>query len=155
MLHSRRYTGINYFVAAAAMFFPLQILALYAILTGPTQTVGFTISTFAITVAIGAAGAATFVVKGLRKRGRIVEVYERGMRFARPPAEETVFLFRDVKELRKRTIRGALANLTFVLADGRTCTADVNCPKDAAALQGVLARFEPMRWEADRGFRIL
>ena len=67
--YSRRYTGISYFVAAAAMFFPLQILALYAIATGPTQTVGFTITTFAITIGMGAAGAAAFLVKGRRKRG--------------------------------------------------------------------------------------
>ena len=77
------------------------------------------------------------------------------MRFEKPPAKETVFLFAEVRELKKRTIRGALANLTFVLADGRAYTVDVNNPKDASALQGVLARFGPMRWEADRGFRIL
>jgi hypothetical protein len=48
-----------------------------------------------------------------------------------------------------------LANLTFVLVDGRALTVDVNSPKDAAMLQDVLARFGPMRWEVDRGFRIL
>ena len=77
------------------------------------------------------------------------------MRFARPSASEVMFLFADVKELKRRTIRGALANLTFVLVDGRALTVDVNSPKDAVMLQDVLARFGPMRWEVDRGFRIL
>ena len=155
MFYSRRYTGTSYFLAAAFMFFPLPMLALYAIITGPPQSVGFTVSTLAISVAMAAGGAAFFVIKGRRKTGLIVEVYEHGMRFVRPPTSEEVFLFADVKELKRRTIRGALANLTFVLVDGRAHTVDVNNPKDAAMLQGVLARFGPMRWEADRGFRIL
>ena len=154
-LHSRRYTGTSYFLAAALMFFPLPMLALYAITTGPPQSLSFKLSTFAISIGMAAGGAAFFVVKGRRKTGLIVEVYERGMRFARPPASEVMFLFAAVKESKRRTIRGALANLTFVLVDGRALTVDVNSPKDAAMLQDVLARFGPMRWEVDRGFRIL
>jgi len=77
------------------------------------------------------------------------------MRFVKPPASGVMFLFADVKELKRRTIRNALANLTFVLADGRAYTADVSSPKDAAMLQDVLARFGPIRWEVDRGFRML
>ncbi len=155
MLHSRRYTGTAYFFAAAFMFFPIQILALCAFITGPTQSVGFTVTAFAITVGMGAAAATPFVVWGRRNHGLIIEVYEHGMRFAKPPASDAVFLFTQVKELKKRTIRGALASLTFVLADGRAHKVGVSGRKDVAMLQDVMARFGPVRWEAARGFRIL
>jgi hypothetical protein len=155
MLHSRRYTGTGYFLAAAFMFFPLQILALCAMITGPAQSVGYTVTAFAITVGMGAAAATPFVVWGRRNHGLIVEAYEHGMRFAKPPAKNAVFLFAQVEQLKKRTIRGALASLTFVLADGRAHTVKVSGRKDVAMLQDVLARFGSMRWEADSGFRML
>ena len=136
------------------MFFPLQIVALCAFIRGPAQSVGFTVTAFAITVGMGAAAATPFVVWGRRNHGLIIEVYEHGMRFAKPPARDAVFLFAQVKEL-KRTIRGALASLTFVLADGRAHKVGVSGRKDVAMLQDAMARFGPVRWEAARGFRIL
>ena len=71
LLHSRRYTATSYFLAAAFMFFPLPMLAIYAIATGPPQPLGFKVSTLAISVAMAAAGAAFFVVKGRRRSGLI------------------------------------------------------------------------------------
>jgi hypothetical protein len=133
--YSRRYTATAYYVAAAAIFLLLQLVALYAFFTGPAQSAGFIATAFAITIGMGAAGAAMYVVKGRRKQGTTLEIYDHGIRYTKPGHAELVFLFSEVKELRKRTIRGALANLTFVLADGRTCTADVSSTKDAAALQ--------------------
>jgi len=136
------------------MFLPLQIVALCAIITGPTQSVEYTVTALAITVGMGAAAATPFVVWGRRIHGLIVEVYEHGMRFAKPPARDGVFLFTQVKQLKKRTIRGALASLTFVLADGRAHTVKVSGRKDVAMLQDVLVRLGSMRWEADSGFRL-
>ncbi len=137
------------------MLLPLPAVTLFAILTGPPQPLGYSIGVFAFAFGFSAMVAAFFAVKGWRKRGRVVEIYERGLRFGMPPASDAAFLFAEVRELKKRTIRGALANLTFVLTDGRTYTADVNNSNDAAMLQDVLARFGPVRWEADRGFRVL
>ena len=154
LLHSRRYTRMNYFLAAAFMLVPLPVLALYAIITGPTQSVGYEVGVVAFSVGMGAAGSAPFLFKGLRKRGLIIEAYEYGMRFVWPSGRELAFLFADVKEMKKKTFRGALAKLTFVPADGQSHTVDVNGSKDVLMVQDVLARFGPMRWEADRGFRI-
>jgi hypothetical protein len=154
MLHSRSYTGTNYFLAAAFMLVPLPVLALYAIITGPTQSVGYEVGVVAFSVGIGAVGSAPFLFKGLRKRGLIIEAYEYGMRFMWPSGREVAFLFADVKEMKKKTLRGALAKLTFVLADGQSHTIDVHGSKDVLMLQDVLAHFGPMRWEADRGFRV-
>jgi hypothetical protein len=126
LLHSRRYTGTSYFLAAAFMFFPLPMLALYAITTGPPQSLGFKLSTFAISIGMAAGGAAFFVVKGRRKTGLIVEFYERGMRFARPPANEEMFLFADVKELKRRTISPVISQAR----GGRVeCCASVSFPQ--------------------------
>jgi hypothetical protein len=154
LLHSHRYTATAYFVAAAVMFSLPQIVALYATLTGPAQPISFLLTVFGITFFWGALGSALFIVKGRRRHGRIVEFYEHGLRFVTPQGADAMFLFAEVKELKRRTIRGDLANLTFVLTDGRTYTVDVDNRKTAAVLGDVLARFGPIRWEADRGFRL-
>ena len=154
LLHSRSYTGTNYFLAAAFMLVPLPAVALYAIITGPTQSAGYKFGVVAFSLGMGAAGAAPFIFWALRKRGLVIEAYEHGMRFLWPSGRELGFLFAHVKEVRKKTIRGALAKLTFVLADGQSHTVDVNGSKDLLMLQDVLARFGRMKWEADRGFRV-
>jgi hypothetical protein len=45
--------------------------------------------------------------------------------------------------------------MRFVLPDGRAYTVDVQNRNDSAMLQDLLTRLGPIRWEADRGFRIL
>ena len=138
--YSRRHKGTSYFLAAATIFSAPQIVALFAVFTGPAQDPGFIATTFAITIVMGAAPAVFLVVKGRRRHGTTLEIYDHGMRFTRQGQAGLTFLFSEVKELRRRTIRGALANLTFVLADGRTCTVDVSNTKDAAALHDCLTK---------------
>jgi len=142
LLVARHYKATGYFVAAAFIGGALPCMVLYVILTSPPQPLGYQATVFGCAVGGGLLAALPLLIKGRRKRGSSIEAYEHGMRFISRSGMPSTFLFTDVAQIRRKTIRGALAEATFMLADGRKYTAGVHDREDLRMLEGVLQRFE-------------
>jgi hypothetical protein len=102
-----------------------------------------------------AGGAALFLfVKG-RKGRKSIKTYERGIRLRRPSGEEIVFKYADVRQLKQRTFKGALAGVEFTLNDGASYEIGVHGRADVKMLEYILERFGPIAWERDNSFRVM
>lgn len=160
LVFTREHAAVGHTIGAACVFgLPTVILSSIVLFT--KQNPGVTPMTLSEKLAmIGfivalAGGAGLFLfIRGRRGR-KTVEVYERGIRLRRPSGDEVVFKYADVRELRRRTIRGGLAGVEFNLNDGASYEIGVHAKADVQMLNYILAQYGPIKWQPDNRFRLM
>lgn len=160
LVYARKHTGTGHTLAAAFVFGVPTLFVSYVVLfvkqnpgvapmslAGKLGLIGFMI--------VLAGGAGLFLFVRGRKGRMAVETYERGVRIRMPSRGEVVFRYADVCQLKRRTLRGALAGVVFVLKDGQSYEIGVHAAGDVPMLNYILGQFGPIDWKKDNSFRIM
>ena len=160
LLHSRTHTATAHTLAAAFIFL-MPTLVLSSIILFTKQNPGVKPYTLpeklgfvAFIVALSGGAGLFLFLKGLRGR-KSIEAYEHGLRLRPPSGDPVTFRYDQVRQLRRRTFKGALAGVEFTLSDGTSHEIAVHGSADAKMLSDILARYGPIAWQPDNSFRIM
>ena len=160
LVYVRKHTGTGHTLAAAFISGVPTLFVSYVVLFTKQNpgvepmSLGEKLGIIAFVAAL-AGGAGLFLfIKG-RKGRKTIETYERGVRLRWPSRDEVVFKYADVRQIKRRTLNGALAAVEFTLSDGASYEIGVHGTADVKMLNYILDRYGPITWEPDNSFRIM
>lgn len=139
LLHTRRQSPIGYYVAAVFMLLAPQTLALYSIFASEDRAAGQRTFLFSLCAVLGLIGFVPFLIMGLKRGKRSIEIHESGLRIVTAKSQ-AAFLYNQIAQIQTKTFKGALAAVTFTLTTGESHTVEVNSPEDDQALTDLLNR---------------
>lgn len=160
LVHKRKHTGLGHTVGAVFIFLaPMIFVSTVVVFVKQNpgvkpMSVSEKLGIVAFVAALAGGGGLVLFIKG-RKERKEVETYEYGIRLKQPSGKEVVFKYTDVRQLKRRTLNGALVAIVFVLNAEESYEIGVHGKEDVQVLNYILDRYGPVSWERDNSFRIM